>query len=257
MIRLEHINLTLGGAQILKDISLEVENGATDVILGASGSGKTTIMRVMLGLVRPDSGKVFINGEELTALDDDELYRVRNIMGMVFQGGALFDSLTVGENVGYRLKELRSLDEGVIEEQVRKSLRFVGLEDSIDQMPAELSGGMKKRVAIARGIAPSPKILFYDEPTAGLDPVNAYNINMLINRLRDEEGVTSVVVTHDMPSAFTVANKIAFIHEGVLVYVGGKEGLLQSSDPRVKDFLLHSSGLTGVAGAASRTALDS
>ena len=218
MIRLENVFLTLGDSPILKDISFSIEKGETGVMLGASGSGKTTILRIILGLYRPDSGRVFVNGDEITGLDEDDIYKVREKMGMVFQGGALFDSFTVGENVGYRLNE-KGMDEEEVEARVRKSLCFVGLEDSIDQMPAELSGGMKKRVAIARGIASSPKILLYDEPTAGLDPINAYNITMLINRLREEEGVASVVVTHDIPAAFSVASKIAFIDEGNLVYV--------------------------------------
>lgn len=244
MIKLENVFLTLGDTPILKDISFGIEKGETGVMLGASGSGKTTILRIILGLYRPDSGRVFVNGDEITGLGDEELYKIREKMGMVFQGGALFDSLTVGENVGYRLKE-SGMDDDDLEASVRKSLRFVGLEESIDQMPAELSGGMKKRVAIARGIAAGPKILLYDEPTAGLDPINAYNITMLINRLKEEEGVASVVVTHDIPAAFSVANKIAFIDEGNLVYVGDKDGLLASGDERVRNFLNHSVILPG------------
>lgn len=244
MIRLENVFLTLGDSPILKDISFSIEKGETGVMLGASGSGKTTILRIILGLYRPDSGRVFVNGDDITGLGEEELYKVREKMGMVFQGGALFDSLTVGENVGYRLEE-SGMDDEEIESKVRKSLCFVGLEDSIDQMPAELSGGMKKRVAIARGIASSPKILLYDEPTSGLDPINAYNITMLINRLKEEEGVASVVVTHDIPAAFSVANKIAFIDEGSLVYVGDKDGLLASGDDRVRNFLNHSVILPG------------
>jgi len=247
MIRLEHVYLTLGGSQVLKDINLDLEPGGTGVILGASGSGKTTILRIIPGLYRPDSGKVFVNGDELTAVGEEGLYRVRENTGMVFQGGALFDSLTVGENVGYRLKELGALPDSEIEARVRKSLSFVGMEDTIDLMPAELSGGMKKRVAIARGIASGPKIMLYDEPTAGLDPVNAYNMTMLINRLKEEEGVTSVVVTHDLPAAFAVATKVAFIHEGGLVYVGDKEGLLSTGVESVRDFLRHSGCLPALS----------
>ncbi|MGA2193307.1 MAG: ATP-binding cassette domain-containing protein [Nitrospirota bacterium] len=165
--------------------------------------------------------------------------------GMVFQGGALFDSLTVGENVAYRLMERGEMKPGEIEERVRKSLRFVGLEDAIDLIPAELSGGMKKRVAIARGIITEPRIMLYDEPTAGLDPLNAHNITLLINRLRQEQGVTSVVVTHDIPLAFCVASKIAFIEEGSLAYVGDMKGMLASEDGRVREFLSHSAFLNG------------
>jgi len=246
VIRLDDVHLALGGSEILKGVSLGLDENETGVILGASGSGKTTILRLILGLYRPDSGHVLINGYDIAETDDGSLYKVREKMGMVFQGGALFDSLTVGENVGYRLIEQRALGMDEIEGRVRKSLCFVGLEDAIDMMPAELSGGMKKRVAIARGIVASPKIMLYDEPTTGLDPVNAYNINTLINKLRAEEGVTSVVVTHDIPSAFTVATKIAFIHEGRILYTGGKEGLFESGDVNIKKFLRHSGGLSGM-----------
>lgn len=244
MIRLENVFLTLGDSPILKDISFSIEKDETGVMLGASGSGKTTILRVILGLYRPDSGHVYINGDDITGLGEEELYKAREKMGMVFQGGALFDSLTVGENVGYRLRE-SGVDEEDVEARVRKSLCFVGLEDSIDNMPAELSGGMKKRVAIARGIAAGPRILLYDEPTSGLDPVNAHNVTMLINRLREEEGVASVVVTHDIQAAFCVATKIAFIDEGNLVYVGDRDGLLASGDDRVRAFLNHSGFMSG------------
>jgi phospholipid/cholesterol/gamma-HCH transport system ATP-binding protein len=243
LIRLEDIYLTLGDQQVLKGISLEIKEGGTGVILGASGSGKTTILRVVLGLYKPDSGRVFVAGDDITDMVEDDLYKVRAKMGMVFQGGALFDSLTVGENVGYRLSEQGGMDGDAIEERVRKSLKFVGLEESIDLMPAELSGGMKKRVAIARGIAPNPCIMLYDEPTAGLDPINSYNMNMLINRLKEEEGVTSVVVTHDLVSAFTVATSVALIHEGSLVFTGDKEGLLACDDERAKAFLRHAGAL--------------
>lgn len=247
MIRLEDVHLTLGGAKILTGVSLSIEPNATGVILGASGSGKTTILRLVLGLYRPDSGRVVVNGDDITSLDDDALYRVRETMGMVFQGGALFDSLTVGENVGYRLMEQGLLTMEEVEARVMKSLSFVGLEGAVDMMPAELSGGMKKRVAIARGFVASPKILLYDEPTAGLDPVNAYNINSLINRLRAEEGVTSVVVTHDIPSAFTVATKVAFIHEGRIIYTGDRDGLMTCSDEHVRRFLRHAGGIPGTS----------
>jgi len=252
LIRIENVDLTLGGARILSDVSLTLDKGDIGVILGASGSGKTTILRVILGLYSPDEGRVYINGTDITQLEDeDDLYGIRDTMGMVFQGGALFDSLTVGENVAYRLFEKRELPEEVIEEKVRRSLCFVGMEESIDMMPAELSGGMKKRVAIARGIVSSPKILLYDEPTSGLDPVNAYNVSNLIARLSREEGITSVVVTHDLACAFMIATKIAFIHEGRIVYVGDKDGLVDSTEKSVRNFLLHSGHIDGEAGAVA------
>jgi phospholipid/cholesterol/gamma-HCH transport system ATP-binding protein len=246
LIRLDNIDLTLGGAQILYDVSLTLDEGDIGVILGASGSGKTTILRIILGLYQPDRGQVFINGTDITQIEDeDELYKIRDMMGMVFQGGALFDSLTVGENIAYRLSEKRTISEDVIEERVRRSLCFVDMEDSIDMMPAELSGGMKKRVAIARGIVSSPKILLYDEPTAGLDPINAYNVSQLIARLSREEGITSVVVTHDLACAFMIATKIAFIQEGRMVYIGDKEGLINSKEESVREFLVHAGHIEG------------
>ncbi|HEY3346873.1 MAG TPA: ATP-binding cassette domain-containing protein [Nitrospirota bacterium] len=240
MIRLEGVCLSLGGRQVLSDISLDLKRGETGVMLGASGSGKTTILRIILGLLKPDCGSVVVDGEEISSMGEEDLYRVRDKMGMVFQGGALFDSLTVGENVAYRLVEKGEISSGEIEDKVRESLRFVGLEDVIDLMPAELSGGMKKRVAIARGIAAAPPIMLYDEPTAGLDPLNSHKIAQLINRLREEHGVASVVVTHEMPTAFTVASKIAFIQDGKIAYRGGKEGLAASRDERVSGFLRYS-----------------
>ncbi len=240
MIRLENINLALGGAEILKNVSFHIRRGETGVVLGASGSGKTTALRLILGLLKPDSGRVFVDGEDITDFSEEDLLRVRAKMGMVFQAGALFDSMTVGENVAYRLMEKGGFRMEEIEEKVRGSLRFVGLEDSIDQMPAELSGGMKKRVAIARGIAASPAIMLYDEPTAGLDPLNSHNISNLITRLKEEQGVTSVVVTHDIPLAFDVADYTAFLHEGEVCYVGGADGLLASGDGCVREFINHS-----------------
>lgn len=256
MIRLENVYLSLGGQEVLKDVSLSIGVNSTGVILGASGSGKTTILRVILGLFKPDSGRVFVNGEEISGMGEEDLYRVRDKMGMVFQGGALFDSLTVGENVAYRLNEKSELEPEAIEERVVKSLCFVGMDNTLDMMPAELSGGMKKRVAIARGIVASPKILLYDEPTAGLDPVNAHNISSLINKLKVEEGVTSVVVTHDIPAAFMVADSIAFIHEGRIRYTGSKEGLLASSDESVQSFLKHAGGLSCIAAEMNRAPVN-
>ena len=240
MIKIEHAYLTLGGRQVLNDVSFDLDEGDCGVMLGASGSGKTTMLRLILGLFRPDEGSVYVWGEDITKMDEAGLYRVREKMGMVFQGGALFDSQTVGENVGYRLIEKGKLTPSEIESRVRAGLRFVGLEDSIDLMPAELSGGMKKRVAIARGIAAGPKLMLFDEPTAGLDPLNTHNIVMLIKRLRTEEGVASVVVTHDIASAYKIASKIAFIDEGRILYNGSKEGLAACGDERVRLFLKQS-----------------
>jgi phospholipid/cholesterol/gamma-HCH transport system ATP-binding protein len=181
------------------------------IILGGSGSGKTTILKMVLGLVRPDSGQILIEDQDVTQLSEEQLMPLRGTMGMVFQEGALFDSLTVAENVGYRLREQDSHSESEFRAIVSQVLGFVGLEDSIDKMPSDLSGGMRKRVAIARAIVGNPRIMLYDEPTAGLDPITSRTICELLIRLRDLEGITSIFVTHDLKAAMTVASEYAVL----------------------------------------------
>jgi len=236
MISLEGVWLTLGDRQVLQGISFEVQPGETKVILGGSGSGKTTILRLILGLFRPDRGLIRVAGEEISVLREQDLAQIRQNMAMVFQGAALFDSLTVRENVGYRLwEQARSSDE-VVEQKVRESLQFVGLEDAIDKMPADLSGGMRKRVGIARALASGAKILLYDEPTAGLDPINSFMICHLIMRLKTK-GVTQVVVTHDLDIAFRVADRIVMIQDGSIIFEGTPEELGGCQDPAIRGFL--------------------
>ena len=235
MIRLEDVYLTLGDQLILKGITLQIEKGGTGVILGASGSGKTTILRVVLGLYKVDSGRVFVDGEDITSLEEEDLYRVRAKIGMVFQGGALFDSMTVGENVGYRLFEEGRLSQDEIEEIVREKLRFVGVEPALDLYPAELSGGMKKRVAIARALAADPDYIFFDEPTTGLDPIGVYNICNLMLRLQ-QEGKTILMVTHDMQTAFAVSKRFSFIHNSRLIFEGTKEELTAARTQETREF---------------------
>jgi phospholipid/cholesterol/gamma-HCH transport system ATP-binding protein len=237
VIRFSNVSLKFDGRQVLKDISMEVPAGATQVILGGSGCGKTTTLRLILGLLRPESGSILINGQEIVGLTERQLVPIRAQMAMVFQGAALFDSLTVRENVGYRLWEEGSLDETAIEQRVVESLRFVGLEDTVHKMPAELSGGMKKRVAIARALACKPKLILYDEPTAGLDPINTYLVNELICRLHTEEQVTQVVVTHDLETAYRVADRLIMIHRGEKIFDGPVDKLQASDDPRIRTFL--------------------
>ncbi|HJR77826.1 MAG TPA: ATP-binding cassette domain-containing protein [Nitrospiraceae bacterium] len=236
MIVLRNVDLTLGGRRILTDVSFEVPAGETKVILGGSGSGKTTILRLILGLFRPDRGSVTVDGEDIAQLPEHQLPRIRQKMAMVFQGAALFDSLTVRENVGYRLLEQGLIPEESIELVVRQSLQFVGLEDSIDSMPADLSGGMRKRVGIARALATGAAIILYDEPTAGLDPINAYTICHLIMRLKTK-GVTQVVVTHDLDLAFHVADRIVMIQQGRIVFEGAADELSRRNDPAIRGFL--------------------
>ena len=249
-----------GSAPVLNGVSFQTFRGATKIIIGASGSGKSTILRLIMGLDKPDEGKIFIEGEDITKYNEQELVRVRQKIGMVFQESALFDSLTVRENVAYRLYELGE-DERKIEARVRQSLGFVGLEDAIDKLPSELSGGMKRRVAIARALIGEPEIMLYDEPTAGLDPITSRRINELIIALRDIHAVTGIFVTHRMRDAFTLAteyatnggNQVKFHHEsnfvciantrflmlrdGKIIFEGPDEVLRRSEDEYIKRFL--------------------
>ncbi|MBI4400352.1 MAG: ABC transporter ATP-binding protein [Nitrospirae bacterium] len=236
MIALHAVSLTLGDRQVLKGVSFHTQPGETMVILGGSGSGKTTILRLILGLYRPDQGSIHLAGHDITALRERDLFEIRQQMAMVFQGSALFDSLTVRENVGYRLWEQGRLSDERIDQTVRESLQFVGLEDTIDKMPAELSGGMRKRVGIARALASGAKVLLYDEPTAGLDPINTCTINRLILRLK-AKGVTQVVVTHDLETAYRVADRIVMIHKGRIIFEGTPEGLQRSTAPAIRGFI--------------------
>ncbi len=236
MIELKGVRLTLGDRQVLQGISFGVQPGETKGILGGSGSGKTTILKLILGLFRPDRGSIRVAGQEITGLREQDLTQIRQNMAMVFQGAALFDSLTVRENVGYRLWEQGGLSDEVIEQKVRESLQFVGLEDAIDKMPADLSGGMRKRVGIARALASGAKVLLYDEPTAGLDPINSFMICHLIMRLK-AKGVTQVVVTHDLDIAFRVADRIVMIQDGSIIFEGTAEELGGSQDPAIRGFL--------------------
>jgi phospholipid/cholesterol/gamma-HCH transport system ATP-binding protein len=209
MIEFQSVYKYFDDEAVLKDVSFSIEQGETKIILGASGSGKSTILKLILGLIRPDSGKILVNGTDITKLSERELVGIRGGIGMVFQEGALFDSLSVRENVGYRLSEEGIMNEDEIDVAVAQQLGFVGLEDAIDKMPAELSGGMKRRVGIARALVGTPRIILYDEPTAGLDPITKRVIVELMIKLRDAEGVTSVFVTHDLHAASIIASECA------------------------------------------------
>jgi phospholipid/cholesterol/gamma-HCH transport system ATP-binding protein len=194
---------------ILRDVSFTLQTGHTKIFLGASGAGKSTILRLILGLLKPDQGRIFVNGEEVHAMTEDELMRVRADLGMVFQEGALFDSLTVRENVGYKLYEELNWPLDKADARVEEVLGFIGLGEFIDRMPSELSGGQRRRVAIARAMAAKPRILLYDEPTTGLDPITALTVDEEIIKLRDFEGVSSILVTHQLRDAFFVAEHTA------------------------------------------------
>ena len=236
MIALENVYLTLGNRRVLEEVSFAVAPGETKVILGGSGSGKTTILRLILGLHKPENGSIQIAGEEISHLPDRDLPRIRRQMAMVFQSAALFDSLTVRENVGYRLWEHEMGTDAEIDAIVHNSLRFVGLEDTIDKMPGDLSGGMRKRVGIARALASGADILLYDEPTAGLDPINSFSIGNLVLKLK-EKGVTQIIVTHDLDLAFRVADRIVMLQKGRIAFQGTPAELADRNDPAIRGFL--------------------
>jgi phospholipid/cholesterol/gamma-HCH transport system ATP-binding protein len=235
-IRVNNLSYSIDGRQILEDVSIFVEKGVNRTILGASGAGKTTILKLMLWLLKPDAGDVMIDGVPLSGLSEGELIRLRRKIAIVFQGGALFDSMTVGENVGYRLFQEGELAESEIERIVLEKLGFVGLEDTIDYYPSQLSGGMKKRVAISRALASEPEYIFFDEPTTGLDPVGVYNICNLMRRLQ-QEGKTTLMVTHDLITAFAISERFSFIHQARLIFDGTEEEMLQSGLPAIREFL--------------------
>ena len=224
---------------ILKDVSFQANEGETIVVVGESGTGKSTILKLLLRLLVPDKGRVMIDGEDIVDLGFDEALEVRQKRGMVFQSAALFDSLTVFENVAYPLREHTDLDEEAIEARVREKLEFVDLEPDkvMSQMPAELSGGMRKRVGIARGMANNPKIMLYDEPTSGLDPLTTATITHLIMKLQKELQVTSIVVSHDIRSSFRMGTKIALLAERRIVYFGTPEEMRKQDDEYIRRFL--------------------
>ncbi len=239
MIEFRNVNFSYGDKLVLKDISFFIPDGESRVIMGHSGSGKSTILRLILGLIFPESGEVFVENENICRMKEKELREIRKRIGMVFQDGALFDSLTVGENVGYYLLEYSKVSLGEIERRVKEMLGFVGLDDEImDRLPDELSGGMQRRVAIGRAfLSTDPKIMLYDEPTNGLDPRMTRNVTNLINRLVDVKHVTSIVVTHQIADAFELADKFIILDHGQLVFDGDMAQLRKSDEERVVDFL--------------------
>jgi len=238
VISLDNISLSFD-EPILENISFTAKEGETVVVVGESGTGKSTILKLVLRLLIPDNGRVLIDGEDITHLTFDDALKVRQKMGMVFQGAALFDSLTVYENVAYPLREHTELSEDEIEARVREKLAFVDLEPDkvMDQMPSELSGGMKKRVGIARGLANNPEIMLYDEPTSGLDPLTTATITYLIIKLQRELRVTSVVVSHDIRASFRMASKIALLANKRIGFFGTPEEMTGSDDPYIREFL--------------------
>ncbi len=225
-----------GPKQVLKGADLQVYRGEVLVILGGSGTGKSVTLRHMLGLESPDAGRVLVEDEDITDLPEEELYRVRMKFGMLFQSGALFDSMTVFENVAFPLREHTDMTEAEIGRAVREKLELVNLPNSEHLMPVDLSGGMRKRVGLARSIVLDPKMILYDEPTTGLDPITAQKINEMIIDLQSKLNVTSVVVTHDIQSAFSVGDRIAFLNQGVFEWVGTMDEARNSDHPVLREF---------------------
>jgi len=237
IIDVRHLRKRFGSKVVLEDVSFTVERGTVCVVMGGSGSGKSTVLRHLIGAYKPDSGEIYLDGEEITGLNERELQRVRRKFGMLFQGGALLNSLTVGENVALPIRHHTDLPEETIEIMVKLKLELVGLRDAEHLKPSEISGGMQKRVSLARAIALDPKIVFYDEPSAGLDPIVSGIIDKLMTDLTDKMGVTSLVVTHDMHSAFRIAHKMIMLHRGRIVAAGTPEEIQGSSDPLVQQFI--------------------
>lgn len=237
MIELKQVSKSFGNRHILNGVNLSVADGETLVILGASGSGKSTILKLIIGLLQPDAGDVLIHGQNVTAITEDAWNKVRRHMGMVFQYSALFDSMTIGENVAFGLRQHENMTEEQIQTVVREKLHMIGLDGIESLMPSSLSGGMKKRVSLARAIALNPEIILYDEPTAGLDPIRSTAISHLIRDMQEKMHVTSIVVTHDMKSAGEIADRMAFLYEGSFLAIGTPDELYQSPDPRVQQFI--------------------
>ncbi len=237
MIEVQELSKAFDENVVLDKTSLTVRQGETVVVIGRSGGGKSVLLKHMIGLMKPDSGKVLINGVNIASLSGRALDKVRMRSGMLFQGAALFDSMTVGENVSFPLREHTKLSPEKIEERVEECLLLVGLSKVADLMPSELSGGMRKRVGLARALSMGPEMLLYDEPTTGLDPIMADVINDLIIALRDRLKVTSVVVTHDMRSAYKVADRIAMLYNGHIIAIGTPKEIQESDNPVVQQFI--------------------
>jgi len=237
MIKIVGLTKSFGTTPVLRGIDLEIETGETMVVIGQSGSGKSVLLKHLIGILKPDKGEIYIDGLEITSLGEEELQRITRKFGMLFQASALFDSLTVGENVSFGLERYTDHSPAEIKRIVAESLNKVGLEGIEGLMPYELSGGMRKRVGLARAIAYGPEIILYDEPSTGIDPIRADSINDLINDLKRDLCVTSVVITHDMVSSYKVADRIAMLYEGRIIEIGTPAEIQASSNPIIQQFI--------------------
>ncbi len=238
MISIRNVTKTFGGKNVLNGLSLEIPRGETLVIMGQSGCGKSVLLKIITGLISADSGEIWFDGTEISSLNGKKLNTLRRRIGMLFQSAALFDSMTVAENVAFMLDQHTDLDKQEMHKVVDEKLSLVDLAGVQDLRPAELSGGMRKRVGLARALAFDPEVIFYDEPTTGLDPVTCTEINQLIRDLHERLQVTSVVVTHDMHSAFSVATRMAMIHEGRQIAYGSPDEMINIDDPILQQFIL-------------------
>lgn len=237
-IRLEHVSKSFGERQVLQDVSFEVLKGEAFCILGPSGTGKSVTLRQIEGLTKPDSGQIYVEETEITSLDSRGLARVRKKMGFLFQNAALFDSITVGENVAFPLRRHTDYSDDIIRQHALQKLSLVGLETEYERMPAELSGGMRKRAGLARALAMNPSILLVDEPSAGLDPITTAEIDRLLLRLKDSEKMTIVLVTHNIPSARMISDEIVVLNNARIVARGTVAELEQNDDPLVRAFMI-------------------
>jgi phospholipid/cholesterol/gamma-HCH transport system ATP-binding protein len=237
MIQFEHVSKALAGRTVLNGVDFTVERGEVFVIVGPSGAGKSVTLKHMVRLLTPDEGRVLVGGANVSEAEGRELEQIRNRFGYLFQGGALLAWLSVGENVALPLREKTALGEEEIRKKVLDTLTLVGLENDLDKLPAQLSGGMRKRAGLARAIVGQPEIVLYDEPTSGLDPVTSRTIDALIRRLKEELGVTSIVVTHDLHSALSIGSRIAMLHNGKIEELSTPEDFLHSPSPEVQQFL--------------------
>ena len=237
IIRFSRVTKSFEEQLVLDELDLDIFRGETLVVMGRSGCGKSVLLKHMLGLLRPDSGEIYFQGEDITKFSRKKLFQMRMHFGMLFQSAALFDSMSVGENVALPLRKHTKLSEEEIEHIVEEKLRLVGLVDVMDKYPSELSGGMKKRVGLARAVVMNPEVVLYDEPTTGLDPIMADVINELINRLKVELEITSVVVTHDIKSAYRVADRMAMLHGGKIIYSATPEEVKRTDNAIVRQFV--------------------
>jgi len=238
MIAVRSLTKRIGDQEILRGVDLEVEHGQTLALIGRSGGGKSVLLKHLIGLMQPDAGEILIEGQSIIGLHERQMGAIRRKIGILFQGAALFDSMSVADNIAFPLREAGERDAKSIAEKVSQMLAVVELEGEEEKMPVNLSGGMKKRVGLARAIIRRPSCVLYDEPTSGLDPVVSDSINKLIRRLQERLGVTSIVVTHDMKSAFDVGDRIAYLHEGRIYFQGTPAELQNTNDPLLQDFLV-------------------